>query len=155
MIIALILYSITLSPTRINLSLLKKSSTITKLTGTLFEPFLLHIPGILASILILPLLPLSSLTQFSLVWIFLFPLPISLAKSIRQSGSILIEQRLLKLETTTSKHGNITKLHSLELHLYKPIIYAAKLSTMLEPPLSTASAIRLLHIKLDLAPPCP
>ena len=76
LIIALLPYNITLSPTRIDLSLLRKSSTIAKQTGTLFELFSLHNHGILASLMILPLLQPSSLTQFSLVWIFLFPPPI-------------------------------------------------------------------------------
>ena len=42
---------------------------------------MLLIPGILATLMILPPLLPSSLTQFNLVWIFLFHLPISLAKS--------------------------------------------------------------------------
>ena len=73
-------------------------------------------------------------------------------KKIRQSGSILNVQRVSKPTTTTSKHGNTTKLNNLELHFYMPIIYAPKPSTMPKPPLSTASAIRLLYVKLDLAP---
>ena len=56
--------------------------------------FLLLIPGILATPMILPTLPPSSLTQFNLVWIFLFHLPISLAKSLLQSGSIHNVQKL-------------------------------------------------------------
>ena len=47
--------------------------------------FLLLIPGILACLTILPLLPPSSLMLFNLVWIFLFHLPINLAKSLLQS----------------------------------------------------------------------
>ena len=49
---------------------------------------MLLIPGILACLIILLLLPPSLLTQFNLVWIFLFHLPINLAKSLLQSGSI-------------------------------------------------------------------
>ena len=79
--------------------------------------------------MIIPLLPLSLLTQFNLVWFFLFLLPINLAKDILQSGSILNLQKLSKLKTTVSKHGNTTKFHKLELHFYKPIIYTPKPST--------------------------
>ena len=68
---ALSCYSITLSPTRIDLPPLKKFSTIAKLTGTLFETFSLLTSAILACLTILPLLPPSSLTQFNLVWLFI------------------------------------------------------------------------------------
>ena len=146
---ALSCYSITLSPTRIDLPLLKKFSTIVKLTGTLFETFLVLTPGILATLMILPLLPPSSLTQFNLVWIFLFHLPISLAKILLQSGSIHNVQKLSNIKTTALSNGNFTKLCIQELHLYKLATYAPEPSVMLKPPLSTASTIKLLHVKQD------
>ena len=127
---ALSRYGITLSPTRIDLPLLKKFSTIAKLTGTLFEAFSLLTPGILACLMILPLLPPSSLMQFNLVWIFLFHLPINLAKSHLQSGSLHNVQKLSNIKTTALHNGNYTKLHIQELYLYKLITYAPKPSLM-------------------------
>ena len=79
-----------------------------KLTGTLFQTFSLLIPGILACPTILSLLPPSSLTQFNLVWIFLFHLPINLAKSLFQSGSIHNVQKLSNIKTTALSNGNYT-----------------------------------------------
>ena len=73
-------------------------------------------------------------------------------KKLLQSCSIFHVQRLSKLKTTASKHGNTTKLQNLELHLYKPTINAPKPSTKPKPPLPTESAIRLLHVKMELAP---
>ena len=64
----------TLSRTRINLSLLRKFSTITKWTETLLEPFSPHTFGIPASLMTLTLLQLPSLREFNLVWIYSFPL---------------------------------------------------------------------------------
>ena len=79
-------YSINFVPTTIDLPLLKKFSTIAKLTGTLFETFLLLIPGILACLMILPILSPSSLTQFNLdLFIQSSYKP---GKSLLQSGSI-------------------------------------------------------------------
>ena len=135
--------------------LLKKFSTTVKLTGTLFETFLLLIPGILATPMILPPLPPSSLTQFNLVWIFLFHLPINLAKILLQSGSIHNVQKLSNKKTTALSNGNFTKLCILELYLYKLATYAPKPSIMPKPPLSTASTIKLLYVKQDLAPSGP
>ena len=145
----------TLSPTRIDLPYLKKFSTIAKLTGTLFGTLLLPIPGILATLTILPLFPPSSLTQFNLVWIFLFHLPISQAKGLLQSGSIHNVQKLSNIKTTTLNNGNFTKLRIQELYLYKLANYAPKPSIMPKPPLSTASRIKSLHVKQDLAPSGP
>ena len=102
-------------------SSLKKFSTLAKLTGTLFETSLLHNPGILASLMILPLLPLSTLPPFNLVWVFLFHLSIKLAKHLLQSGSIHDVQKLSNIKTTTLKNGNYTKLHIQELYLYKHV----------------------------------
>ena len=126
-----------------------------KADRTLFETFLLLIPAILATLMILPLLPPSSLTQFNLVWIFLFHLPISLAKSLLQSGSIHNVQKLSSIKTTALSNGNFTKLCIQELYLYKLATYALKQSIMPKPPLSTASAIKLLYVKQDLAPSGP
>jgi len=50
--------------------------------------------GILACPMILPLLPPSSLTQFNLVWTFLFHLPVNLVKRLLHSGSIHNVQKL-------------------------------------------------------------
>ena len=125
------------------------------MNGTLFETFSLLIPGILACLTILPLLPPSSLTQFNLVWIFSFHLPINLTKSLLQSGSIHIVQKLSNIKATTFNNGNYTKLHIQELYLYKFATYAPKPSIMLNPPLSIASTMKLLHVKQDLAPSGP
>jgi len=79
-------YSINFVPTTIDLPLLKKLSIIAKLTGTLFETFLLLIPGILACLMILPILSPLSLTQFNLdLFIQSSYKP---GKSLFQSGSI-------------------------------------------------------------------
>ena len=76
--------------------------------------------------MILPLLPPSSLTQFNLVWIFLFHLPTSLAKSLLQSGSLHNVQKLSNIKTTALNNGNFTKLRIHELYLYKLATYAPK-----------------------------
>ena len=123
---ALSRYSITLSPTRIDLPLLKKFSTIAKLTWTLFKTILMLIPGILACLMILPLLPPSSLMQFNLVWIFLFQPPINLAKSHLQSGSLHNVQKLSNINNTALNNGGYTKLHIQELYVYRLITYAPK-----------------------------
>ena len=133
----------------------QKVFTIAKLTGTLFETFSLLIPGILACLTILPLLPPSSLTQFNLVWIFLFHPPINLAKRHLQSGSLHNVQKLSNIKTTALNHGNYIKLHTQELYLYKLVTYAPKPSIMPNPLLSNASTIKLLHVKQDLAPSDP
>ena len=138
---ALSRYSIALSTTRIDLPILKKFSTIAKLTGTLFKTFSLLIPGILACLTILPLLPPSSLTQFNLVLIFLLHLPVNLAKGLLQSGLIHNIQQLSNIKTTALNNGNFTKLHIQELYLYKLITHAPKPSIMPKPPLSNASII--------------
>ena len=89
-------------------------------------------------VLTYPLLP-PSLTQFNVIWIFLFHLPISLAKSLLQSGSIHNVQKLSNIKTTAINNGNFTKLR-----IQEP-----------KPPLSTASTIKLLYVKQDLAPSGP
>ena len=71
-----------LSPIRIRLFQIKRYFTSAKLTGTLFAPFTPHIPGTLASLMILPLLPLLLQMEFYLVWIFSFHLPLNLARKI-------------------------------------------------------------------------
>ena len=152
---ALLRYSIILSPTRIDLPLLKPFSTIAKLTGTLCETFSLLIPGILACLTILPLLQPLSLTQLNLVWIFLFHLPINLAKTHPQSGSLHNVQKLSNIRTTTLNNGNYTKLHIPELYLHKLVTYTPKLSIMPNSLLSNSSTIKLLHVKQDLAPSGP
>ena len=144
-----------MSPTRIDLPLLNKFSTIAKLTGTLFETFSLLIPSILACLTILPLLPPSSLTQFNLVWIFLLHLPINLAISHLQSGSLNNVQKLSNIKTTALNNGNYTKPHIQEVYLYKLVTYAPKPSIMPNPLLSNTSTIKLLHVKQDLAPSGP
>ena len=102
--------------------------------------------------MILPLLPPSSLTQFNLVWIFLFHLPINLAKSHLQSGSLHNVQKLSNIKTTALNNGHYTKLRIQELYLYKLVTYAPKPSIMPNPLLSNASTIKLLHVKQNLAP---
>ena len=97
--------------------------TIVKLTGTLFETFLLPILGVLATLMILPRLPPSSLTQFNLAWIFLFHRPISQAKSLFQSGSIHNVQKLSNMKTTALNNGNFTKHRIQELYLHKLTTY--------------------------------
>ena len=69
-------------------------------------------------------MPPSSLTQFNLVWIFLFHPPINLAKSHLQSGSLHNVQKLSNIKTTALNNGNYTKLHIQELYLYKLINHA-------------------------------
>ena len=145
----------TLSRARINLSLLRKFSTIAKLTGTLFEPFSPHTLGIPASLRTLPLLLLSSLTEFNLAWIYLFPLPANLARNIPQSGSIHNAQKQSRIRTIASNNGNSIKLHIPELYFYKLVTYAPKPSITPKPLLSTISIIRLLPVRLDLAPSGP
>ena len=88
--------------------------------------FFPYIPGFLASLMILPHLPLSSLTQFNLEWIFLFHLLIIMAKSVLQSGSIHNVQKLSKVKTTALKNGNYTKLPIQVLYLYKLVTYAPR-----------------------------
>ena len=83
---------------------------------------------------------------------FFFHLPISLAKSLLQSGSIHNVQKLSNIKTTALNNGNFTKLCIQELYLYKLATYAPKPSIMPKPPLSTASTIKLLYVKQDLAP---
>jgi len=119
---------------------------------TLFEAFSLLLPGILACLTLLPHLPPSSLTQFSLLWISLFHLPINLAKSHLQSGSIHYVQKLSNIKTTALNNGNYTKLHIQERYLYKLVTYAPEPSIMPNSPLSNASTIEFLHVKQDLAP---
>ena len=133
----------------------QKVSTIAKLTGALFETFSLLIPGILACLTILPLLPPSSLTLFNLVWIFLFHLSINLAKSLVQSGSIHNVLKLSSIKTIALNNGNYTKLRIQEFYLYMLVTYAPKPSMMPNPPLSNASTIKLLQVKQDFAPSGP
>ena len=97
----------------------------------------------------------SSLTQFNLVWIFLFHLPINLAKSLLQSGSIHNVQKLSNIKTTGLNNRNYTKLHIQEFCLYTLVTYPPKPSIMPNPPLSDASTIKLLHVEQDLAPSGP
>jgi len=97
----------------------------------------------------------SSLTQFNLVWIFLFHLPINLAKSLLQSGSIHNVQMMSNIKTTALNNGNYTNLRIQELYLYKLLTYAPKPSIIPNPLLSNTSAIKLLHVKQDLAPSGP
>ena len=139
----------TLSRARINLSLLRKFSTIAKRTGTLFEPFSPHTLGIPASLMTLPLLLLSSLTGFNLAWIYSFPLPSNLARNIPQSGSIHSVQKLSRIRTIASNNGNSIKLHIPEFNLYKLVTFAPKPSIRPKPLLSPVSTIRLLPVRLD------
>ena len=118
-------------------------SAIGKLTGTLFESFSLLIPGILAFLTILPLLPPPSLTQFNLVWILLCHLPINLAKSHLQSGSLYNVQKLSNIKTTALNNESYTKLHIQEFYLYKLITYPPKPSIMPNHLLSNASTIKI------------
>ena len=109
----------------LDLSLLETSFTTTKLTGTLQTFFTAYpwysrfsnYPSSFATFI-------TNTIQLGMD--YLFPLPINLARNILQSGSILNVQWLSKLQIAASKCGNITKLQNLELHLYKPIIYAPK-----------------------------
>ena len=114
--------------------------------------FLLLIPGILACLTILPLVPPSSLMQSNLVWIFLFHFLIILAKSHLQSGSLHNVQKLSNIKTTALNNGSYTKLHIQQIYLYKLITYAPKSSIMPNPLLSNESTIKLLHVKQDLTP---
>ena len=145
----------TLSRSRINLPLLRKFSTIAKRTGNLFEPFSPRTLGIPASLMTLPLLQLSSVTEFNLSWIYSFPLPSNLARNIPQSGSIHSVQKLSRIRTIASNNGNSIKLYIPELYLYKLVTYAPKPSITPKPLLSTVSTIRLLPVRLYLAPSGP
>ena len=105
--------------------------------------------------MILPPLPISSILEFNLVWIFLFYLPINLAKCFLQSGSMHNVQKLPKIEATASKNGNDTKPRPLEVCLYKLVTYSRKPSIVPKHHLSSTSTIRLLHSKQDLVPSAP
>ena len=54
--------------------------------------------------------PPSSLKKVNLVWVFLFHPPISQARSLLQSGSIHIVQKLSNIKAITLNNGNFTKL---------------------------------------------
>ena len=79
--------------------------------------------------------------QFNLVWIFLFHLPINLAKDLLQSGSIHNVQKLSSIKNIALNNGNYTKLSIQKLHLFKLITYAPKQSIMSNPLMSNASTI--------------
>ena len=80
--------------------------------------------------MILPLLPLSSLTESYLVWIFSFPPPTDLAGKILLNGLIHSVQKLWRINIIASKNGSAFKLHILERCFYKLATFALKLLTM-------------------------
>ena len=96
-----------------------------------------------------PLLPLSLLTQFNLVWILLFPLLISLVENILQSVKAVKAKnyrfKAWKHHQTPQSRASFVQAHNL----------CSKTINNAKSPLSAASAIRLLHVKLGLVPSGP
>ena len=124
----------------------KESSTTTRLTGTPFALFTLLTLGLQAFQMTLTILLLSSLRQYFLAWIFLFPLLTSLVK--RNSPKWFNAQ----CAKAVNNKNHCFKLNIQELLSSTHATLAPKPSKMPNHLLSNVSTTKSLPARLALAP---